>query len=170
MDLAAPSAPLALGAIRVVRASLAKIALVTHGARALSARGQRDVMTRAGRALIRPSRHGIRAPLQGPHMASLGTEPAVLRGDRVAVPLPFPQLFELRVTLALAVVAAAVERGVFLDVQWDPAVNTREPHPGSMRTEQSREVAIGHLAKGLDGPIDLSSARAREPLGVIDHA
>jgi hypothetical protein len=103
-------------------------------------------------------------------MAGLGTEPAGLRGDRVAVPLPFPELIELLVTLALVVVAAAVERGVLLDVQRDPAVNTRESHPGSMRTEQPREVAIGHLAKGLDGPIDLSSARAREPLGVIDHA
>jgi hypothetical protein len=166
MDLAAPSAPLTLGAIGVVRASLAKIALVTHGARAIGARGQRDVVTRAGRTLIRPSRHGIRAPFQGPHMTRLGTEPAVLRGDRVAVPLPFPQLFELRVTVALA----AVQRGVLLDVQRDPAVNTREPHPGSMRTEQSREVPIGHLAKGLNRPIDLSSARAREPLGVVDHA
>jgi hypothetical protein len=170
MDLAAPSAPLTLGAIRVVRASLAKIALVTHRARALSTGRQRDVVTRAGRTLISPSRHGIRAPFQGPHMARLGTEPAVLRGDRVAVPLPFPELLEPLVTLALVVVAAAVESGVLLDVQRDPAVNTREPHASSMRTEQSREVAIGHLAKGLDGPIDLSSARAREPLGVIDHA
>jgi hypothetical protein len=68
------------------------------------------------------------------------------------------------------VVLAVVQRGVLFDVQRDPSVNTREPHPGSMRTEQAREIAIGHLAKGLDCPVDLSSARAREPLGVIDHA